>query len=171
VVIIVLGFSGVKLAEPNGMGLAELATFSGLFDLIFIGGVLQGLGEEPGWRGFALPRLRQRFGPLAASVVLFPVWLCWHLPVFLSRPDFGLVQWLGFSLGIFSASIWLTLIYDATRSVLMAVIWHVLVNIARGIALAISVPVFLAMGNAVLIGALVIAVYWLVKRPGPVTIN
>ena len=39
------------------------------------------LFEEPGWRGFALPRLEARFHPLAAAVLLSFVWAAWHLPL------------------------------------------------------------------------------------------
>lgn len=148
-------------------GLVELMTLAGLVDLILIGGICQGLGEEPGWRGFALPRLRQRFGPLLATLALWPVWLCWHLPAFLSRPEFGMAQWIGFSVGILSAAVWLTLIWDHTNSILMAIIWHALINIMRGIALAFSMTAFLAISNAVLIGALLVVIWWLVRRPGP----
>jgi hypothetical protein len=39
------------------------------------------LGEEPGWRGYALPRLRQRFGVVTGSFILAAAWACWHWPL------------------------------------------------------------------------------------------
>lgn len=40
------------------------------------------IGEDPGWRGFALPRMLQRFNPTVAAVLLGIVWTVWHLPAF-----------------------------------------------------------------------------------------
>lgn len=55
------------------------------FNLLF-GGTL---GEEIGWRGFALPRLLEKFSPLQASFILGIVWALWHLPIDI-RSGFGL---------------------------------------------------------------------------------
>src|SRR5262245_44455656 len=41
------------------------------------------LGEEPGWRGYALPRLQTVLGPVRSSLVLGLLWTGWHLPLFL----------------------------------------------------------------------------------------
>lgn len=54
------------------------------------------IGEDPGWRGYALPRMLQRFNPAVASVLLGSVWAVWHLPAFLfsGMPQAGLsVAW------------------------------------------------------------------------------
>jgi membrane protease YdiL (CAAX protease family) len=39
-----------------------------------------GLSEEPGWRGFALPRLQAKFSPLTSSLILGVIWAVWHAP-------------------------------------------------------------------------------------------
>lgn len=40
------------------------------------------LGEELGWRGYALPRLLAITTPLRASLVLGAAWCVWHVPAF-----------------------------------------------------------------------------------------
>jgi membrane protease YdiL (CAAX protease family) len=44
----------------------------------FFGG---GVSEEPGWRGFLLPRLLTRFSPLVASLLVWFPWALWHAPL------------------------------------------------------------------------------------------
>ena len=45
-----------------------------------------GIAEELGWRGFALPRLQARYGPLAGSLILGAGAAVWHLPNAVLRP-------------------------------------------------------------------------------------
>ncbi|SCV20744.1 Uncharacterized protein BCRIVMBC845_03270 [Bacillus cereus] len=49
--------------------------------IFFLGGPLP---EEIGWRGFALPRLQSKFGPLKATLLFSVLWTFWHLPHFLT---------------------------------------------------------------------------------------
>jgi uncharacterized protein len=64
-----------------GPGLTYLATF---IVILFVGGGQ----EEPGWRGFALPRLQEQFGPVPASLALGALWGIWHLPLFILVPNY-----------------------------------------------------------------------------------
>ena len=88
------------------------------------------LGEEPGWRGFALPRLLARYSPLTASLLLSLVWACWHWPMsfFLLIDDPFYLYWLDF----IPITILLTWLYNRTRgSVLISIFFHTSVNVAR----------------------------------------
>lgn len=55
------------------------AEFLWLLFYILIAGPLC---EELGWRGYALPRLLQKFNPFTASLILGAIWGVWHLPSF-----------------------------------------------------------------------------------------
>lgn len=70
-------FSAVRRGAPpsHWMILPSFSGPGGLYFVIF--GSL--FAEEPGWRGFAQPRLQTRYGALAASVVVGLLWSTWHL--------------------------------------------------------------------------------------------
>jgi membrane protease YdiL (CAAX protease family) len=70
------------LASFQPLTLSLVLTYPVAFVSTFIlGGPL---GEEPGWRGFALPRLQPLHGPLLGSVILGILWALWHFPLFWS---------------------------------------------------------------------------------------
>jgi membrane protease YdiL (CAAX protease family) len=64
--------------RPGFMGLAPALSTLGLSLVLDPGPV----GEELGWRGFALPRLLERWSPPIASLILGAIWGVWHLPAF-----------------------------------------------------------------------------------------
>lgn len=90
------------------------------------------LGEEIGWRGYALPKLLTRYNPIAASLIVAAMWMLWHLPLFWIP---GATQ-EGSSIPIFLAlvialSILTTWIYLGTRrSLLAAVMFHFSINVS-----------------------------------------
>src|SRR5690349_8076050 len=81
----------------NGAPLANLLANPSLLLSAFLPNVLFGLlipsiGEEPGWRGFALPRLQQGYGPIAGTIILGALHGIWHLPA-LFTPLLGPFTW------------------------------------------------------------------------------
>lgn len=92
--------------------------------------ILGPLGEELGWRGFALPRLLERFSPLIASLILGIIWGVWHLPSFFvsSMVQSSLILPV-FLLGALCMSILATWLYLHTGgSVLITVLLHLAFN-------------------------------------------
>lgn len=82
------------------------------------------LGEEIGWRGFALPRLQERLGGVRASFVVGTGWCVWHAMMF-DLAGAGL-HWLVFLLPFFIAgSVFFTWLWNRTGgSLLIAVLAH-----------------------------------------------
>jgi uncharacterized protein len=94
----------------------------GLFVLRLFNPLDGAMGEEPGWRGFALPRLQAKRSPLVASLILGLIVAAWHLPlVFLPKEDLAPT----FLLATVAITFMYTWIYNHTRgSVLMTIIAH-----------------------------------------------
>lgn len=86
-----------------------------------------GIGEETGWRGFALPRLQKGRSALTATLILWFFWALWHLPMFFYSYPTTIIP--GFLLGLLAGSITLTWLYNSTAgSILLVAIWHGLFN-------------------------------------------
>jgi len=58
-----------------------------VYILIFMGP----LGEEAGWRGFALKKMLESLSPLKAAVLLGVIWSLWHLPLFFIKGTFAAI--------------------------------------------------------------------------------
>ena len=91
-------------------------------------------GEEPGWRGFALPRLQERYGPLIGTLMLGVLWGGWHFPLVLTvgyggGPSSSLTAELETSLlqilGVTLTAIVITWVFNNTKgSLLLAMLVH-----------------------------------------------
>jgi membrane protease YdiL (CAAX protease family) len=112
--------------QPMENPIMELISYPPFFvyPALLIGGPL---GEEPGWRGFTLPRLQERHGPLLGSLILGPLWACWHTPIWFSGQwtepallNIGLyIVWIS------AMTVIMTWVFNRTRgSVFLAILAH-----------------------------------------------
>lgn len=131
------------VALPGGLGALQLPGWSflgvalGSFAFNVFGA---GVMEEPGWRGYALPRLQQRHGPLAGTLILGSLWATWHLPLFLFLPRHDGVQpgflgmaipFLTWALGMLGFAVLITWVVNNGRgSVLLAMLFHASNNLS-----------------------------------------
>jgi membrane protease YdiL (CAAX protease family) len=72
VAVVAQAAHAIVIGGPVGSGVGTPLPLTVVLALLVI-------GEEIGWRGFALPRLLRRFNGLAASLILGSIWACWHL--------------------------------------------------------------------------------------------
>jgi len=107
-----------------------LAYLNAFVSMALIGGPLF---EEPGWTGFAQPRLQRLYGPFVGGLLLGGLWALWHLPGFLipsedftDIPPRGTVlDFVVFALALMGLRIIIIWVVNNTRSsVLMAILVH-----------------------------------------------
>ena len=136
------------------------------------------LGEEPGWRGFALPRLQARFHPVTATLVLGALWALWHLPLFLVPKWAGSPLWI-YGLLVMGFCFVINLGFNLSRgSTLVAILLHAVFNASSGVLgrflegadldLSVRPDAVLAGSFALIAGAIALA--WIVaSRFGAIT--
>ena len=113
----VLATDPVKIAPVRWQDVIERF----LFILLFIG-----LGEETGWRGFALPELQRRYSPLVSTLILAAIWTVWHLPLFGNEFQPAVIP--AWTVSLLGASFVLTWLFNKTDSVLLPMVMHATVN-------------------------------------------
>jgi uncharacterized protein len=115
-----LAYPGLRasLATPAGIGLVL---------------VLNGFGEELGWRGYLLPLLLPRLGAFAAVLVVAGLWLFWHLPLFwlnLSMAALVGPMVFGWGIGLVLGAFALAHLWQISgRSIGTLALWHLGYNL------------------------------------------
>ena len=123
-------------------------------------------GEEIGWRGYALPRLAERFGLGLASIILGILWACWHLPFFfISGNDKYGQSFSSYLIAVTALSVAMAWLYWRTNaSLLLTMVMHAAVNNTGGIVrspLSSSLAANPFAFNASLVTWLTVVLLWL----------
>jgi uncharacterized protein len=157
------------LASLLGLGPGYVLTYLSTYVLVVIlGGPLF---EEPGWRGFALPRLQPLHGPLVGTLILGLLWALWHLPEFLvpswaeqsgGSSFLAIVKFVVIAIAFAIVTTW---VFNNTKgSVFMAILVHASID-------TFSIPVGglaspSAVGNSILLSFGVLALVLIVLTRG-----
>jgi membrane protease YdiL (CAAX protease family) len=95
----------------------EFPSFS--FPVYFVYNLLFfGFGEETGWKGYALPRLQSKLSAFMSSIVFTFFWAIWHIPLFLYRPGYvsmGFVGIAGWFFSLLTGSLLLTWLFNSSK--------------------------------------------------------
>jgi membrane protease YdiL (CAAX protease family) len=147
------------------LGQPDYLPYLGVFGTLALWLVTFGLGEEVGWRGFALPRLQRTRTAASASMILGVVWGLWHLPALFYRDTYLAMGFLALPMllgSVIFASILMTWLFNATRgSLLLVVLFHGVFNL-------LSVSEAGGDWAAVIMGASAVAwAVFVMRRYGP----
>jgi hypothetical protein len=110
---VVAFYHGVALLVMQATGSPQAQAPSLTMSTVLVVLVLGGQWEEPGWTGYALPRVRQLFAgrahpPPAAAITLGLFRALWHLPLVLS----GAVHWFDMVFLAMAMQLIIVWIYD-----------------------------------------------------------
>src|ERR687889_2810197 len=110
---------------PSLVGVGSLSTILMVFAVRLIDPLDGPMGEEPGWRGFALPGLQTSRSPLVTTLILAVLITGWHLPTFFLEGGFQPSIFVGAVLGTVAVTFWYTWVFNHTGgSVLITLVSH-----------------------------------------------
>jgi membrane protease YdiL (CAAX protease family) len=114
------------------LGEADYLPYLGPLGVLALWLLTYGLGEETGWRGYALPRLQRARPATSATLILAILWAGWHIPAFFYRDTYTELGPLAFPMLLFSlvfAAMVFTWLYNSTRgSILLVILFHAFFN-------------------------------------------
>jgi membrane protease YdiL (CAAX protease family) len=118
---VALGASAPSLAQ-----FGSVTTVLMVFAVRLVNPADGALGEEPGWRGFALPGLQSTLSPLVSTLILGVLVSGWHVPIlFLEEGGLQPSYLGGFLLGTVGVTFWYSWLFNHTGgSVLITLIAH-----------------------------------------------
>lgn len=123
--------------------------------------IVNGFGEETGWRGILVEHLHDRLGLRRTALVTAVIVAGWHLPLFWiaeSFRSFGPLELVGWVVGLTLGCVLLAWLYVVgRRSILVVATWHTVYNFTTatdattGLTAAVSSTIVMAIAIAVLV--------------------
>jgi membrane protease YdiL (CAAX protease family) len=145
--------------------LALSVTSPGLLFLLFFNHLVKGpLGEELGWRGYALNELQKKYSPLRSALIVGVLWGFWHTPLWFASGYTGvyLIKYMAlFLIGIISFSVIVTLFYNLNKNLMIPIVMHQLFNFLLAIIKGDLLDIFLI----IMLSYFVVAVILIVINP------
>lgn len=124
-------------SKNNGVGsIFAISSFEMLIYFFFKNLLAGPLGEELGWRGFALNELQKKHTPLISALIVGFWWGTWHLPIWFTTGFMGidLIKYIVFfMICVISVTIIMTAFYNLNKNLLIPIIIHQLFNFLTGI--------------------------------------
>jgi len=120
------------------------------------------LGEELGWRGFALNILQKKYIPLKAGLIVGVIWGLWHLPLTILSGYSGLklvYYSIAFMVAIISFSVVITFFYNKRKNILIAMWMHFWFNFLLKIVIIDHLPLLIYISFGYLILAVLVIIY------------
>lgn len=126
IIVVVLRFVNGVWFSPSLLGQVEFLPDIGVGALV-LWLLTYGIGEETGWRGFALPRLQRNRSALRATFFLWFFWAFWHAPAFFLVYEPKIIP--GFLPSLLAGAILFTWLFNSSSgSILIVAIWHGVFN-------------------------------------------
>ena len=126
VVLLTAGLNVALGASAPSLAFGSVSTILLVFAVRLLNPGDGALGEEPGWRGFALPGLQSTLSPLVSTLILGVLVTGWHVPLlFLEEGGLQPSILVGYLLGTVAVTFWYSWLFNHTGgSVLITLVSH-----------------------------------------------
>lgn len=158
-VIAVLAFFLINKKPLNTM---TFIAASSIIPAIILDLTSGALGEEPGWRGYALNILQKKYIPLKAGLIVGVIWGLWHLPLMILSGYSGLelvYYCIAFMVAMISFSVVITFFYNKSKNILIAMWMHFWFNFLLKIVIIDLLPLVIYISVGYLILAVLVIIF------------
>jgi uncharacterized protein len=125
--------------------------------------LVNGFGEETGWRGFLTEHLLPKHRRFRTTLVVASLWAFWHLPLFWLNSSMAALPWLtmiGWLFALVCGAFVLAQVYLATsHSILCVALWHAAYNMMVATEIGTGLPAAI-VGAVVMIWGAIVVVHW-----------